>query len=170
MKQILLILMLAITSVGVSGCGATKQQQQQAPTTEDTDSKQQEEDSDNKQPESVLGLTTTDTLVHDDSEYVVYVRQTGCPHCANVSPVVKEFSKSHPDIKVYDMNISDFDFFSKPFADSKNENPKLPLAVTDDIKIASVPVVFYVKDGEFQKIGVGDAGPNNAIEVLNSIK
>lgn len=161
MKKILLILMLAITSVGVSGCGATKQQQQQTPTTEGTD---------NKQSESGLGLTTTDTLVHDDSEYVVYVRQTGCPHCANVTPKVKEFSKSHPDIKVYDMNVADFDFSSTPFANSTNENPKLPLAVTDDIKIATVPVVFYVKDGQFQKIGVGDAGPNNAIDVLNSIK
>lgn len=159
MKKILLISMLAITSVGVSGCGAVKQQQ--APTTEDTG---------NKQSESVLGLTTTDTLVHDDSQYVVYVRQTGCPHCANVTPVVKEFSKSHPNIKVYDMNVADFDFSSTPFASSTNENPKLPLAVTDDIKIATVPVVFYVKDGQFQKIGIGDAGPNNAIDVLNSIK
>lgn len=153
MKKILLILMLAITSVGVSGCGAANQQQQQTPTTEET-----------------LGLTTTETLVHDDSQYVVYVHQTGCPHCANVTPVVKEFSKSHPDIKVYDMNISDFNFLSSPFASSENENPKLPLAVTDDIKISSVPVVFYVKDGEFQKIGVGDKGTNNAIDVLNSIK
>ena len=146
MKKILLILMLAITSVGVSGCG-------------------------NKQVDkSDRGFEKTETLVHDDSEYVVYVRQTGCPHCANVTPVVKEFSKSHPNIKVYDMNTADFDFSSKPFASSTNENPKLPLAVTDDIKIASVPVVFYVKNGEFQKIGVGDAGPNNAIDVLNSIK
>lgn len=161
MKKILLISMLAITSVGVSGCGAVKQQQQQAPSTEGTD---------NKQSESGLGLTTTDTLVHDESQYVVYVRQTGCPHCANVTPKVKEFSQSHQDIKVYDMNISDFDFFSTPFASSENVNPKLPLAVTDDIKIATVPVVFYVKDGQFQKIGVGDAGPNNAIDVLNSIK
>lgn len=147
MKKILLILMLAITSVGVSGCG-------------------------NKQSvdESDLGFEKTETLVHDDSEYVVYVRQTGCPHCANVTPKVKEFSKSHSNIKVYDMNTADFNFSSKPFASSTNENPKLPLAVTDDIKIASVPVVFYVKDGQFQKIGVGDAGPNNAIDALNSIK
>ena len=139
--------MLAITSVGVSGCG-------------------------NNQPvnESDLGLEKTETLVHDDSEYVVYVHQTGCPHCANVTPVVKEFSKSHSNIKVYDMNTADFDFSSTPFASSTNEKPKLPLAVTDDIKIDSVPVVFYVKGGEFQKIGVGDAGPNNAIDVLNSIK
>lgn len=162
MKKILLISMLAITSVLVSGCGAVKQQQQQqAPSTEGTD---------NKQSESGLGLTTTDTLVHDESQYVVYVRQTGCPHCANVTPKVKEFIQSHQDIKVYDMNISDFNFFSTPFASSENVNPKLPLAVTDDIKIATVPVVFYVKDGQFQKIGVGDAGPNNAIDVLNSIK
>lgn len=154
MKKILLILMLAITSVGVSGCG-----NKQTPTTNN----QQVDESD-------LGFEKTETLVHDDSVYVVYVRQTGCPHCANVTPVVKEFSKSHPNIKVYDMNTKDFDFSSKPFASSTNENPKLPLAVTDDIKIASVPVVFYVKDGEFQKIGVGDAGPNNAIDVLNSIK
>lgn len=157
MKKILLILMLAITSVGVSGCGNI-----QTPTTGEA----------NNQPveESDLGFEKTETLVHDDSEYVVYVRQTGCPHCANVTPVVKEFSKSHPNIKVYDMNTADFDFSSTPFASSTNENPKLPLAVTDDIKIASVPVVFYVKDGQFQKIGVGDAGPNNAIDVLNSIK
>ena len=147
MKKILLILMLVITSVGVSGCG-----NKQTPTT----------------GEAII--EKTETLVHDDSEYVVYVRQTGCPHCANVTPVVKEFSKSHPNIKVYDMNTADFDFSSKPFASSANENPKLPLAVTDDIKIATVPVVFYVKNGEFQKIGVGDAGPNNAIDVLNSIK
>lgn len=147
MKKILLILMLAITSVGVSGCG-----NKQTPTTGEGNIEQ------------------TKTLVHDDSEYVVYVHQTGCPHCANVTPVVKEFSKSHSNIKVYDMNTADFDFSSTPFASSTNENPKLPLAVTDDIKIASVPVVFYVKDGQFQKIGVGDAGPNNAIEVLNSIK
>lgn len=147
MKKILLILMLVITSVGVSGCG-----NKQTPTT----------------GEAII--EKTETLVHDDSEYVVYVRQTGCPHCANVTPVVKEFSKSHPNIKVYDMNTADFDFSSKPFASSTNENPKLPLAVTDDIKIATVPVVFYVKNGEFQKIGVGDAGPNNAIDVLNSIK
>lgn len=160
MKKILLISMLAITSVGVSGCGASRQQQQ-APTTEGTD---------NKQSESGLGLTTTDTLVHDESQYVVYVRQTGCPHCANVTPKVKEFSQSHQDIKVYDMNVADFNFSSTPFANSTNENPKLPLAVTDDIKITTVPVVFYVKDGQFQKIGVGDAGPNNAIDVLNSIK
>ena len=146
MKKILLILMLAITSVGVSGCG-----NKQTPTTGEA-------------------IEKTETLVHDDSEYVVYVRQTGCPHCANVTPVVKEFSKSHPNIKVYDMNTADFNFSSRPFASSTNVNPKLPLAVTDDIKIASVPVVFYVKNGEFQKIGVGDAGPNNAIDVLNSIK
>lgn len=157
MKKILLILMLAITSVGVSGCG-----NKQTPTTGEA----------YNQPvnENDLGFEKTETLVHDDSEYVVYVRQTGCPHCANVTPVVKEFSKSHSNIKVYDMNTADFDFSSKPFASSTNENPKLPLAVTDDIKIAIVPVVFYVKGGEFQKIGVGDAGPNNAIEVLNSIK
>lgn len=147
MKKILLILMLAITSVGVSGCGNNQSVN-----------------------ESDRGFEKTETLVHDDSEYVVYVRQTGCPHCANVTPVVKEFSKSHSNIKVYDMNTADFDFSSKPFASSTNEKPKLPLAVTDDIKIASVPVVFYVKNGEFQKIGVGDAGPNNAIDVLNSIK
>lgn len=157
MKKILLILMLAITSVGVSGCG-----NKQTPTTGEA----------NNQPvnENDLGFEKTETLVHDDSEYVVYVHQTGCPHCANVTPVVKEFSKSHSNIKVYDMNTKDFDFSSKPFASSTNENPKLPLAVTDDIKIVSVPVVFYVKGGEFQKIGVGDAGPNNAIDVLNSIK
>lgn len=157
MKKILLILMLAITSVGVSGCG-----NKQTPTTGEA----------NNQPvnENDLGFEKTETLVHDDSEYVVYVHQTGCPHCANVTPVVKEFSKSHSNIKVYDMNTTDFDFSSKPFVSSTNENPKLPLAVTDDIKIASVPVVFYVKGGEFQKIGVGDAGPNNAIDVLNSIK
>lgn len=157
MKKILLILMLAITSVGVSGCG-----NKQTPTTGEG----------NNQPvnENDLGFEKTETLVHDDSEYVVYVRQTGCPHCANVTPVVKEFSKSHSNIKVYDMNTKDFDFSSKPFASSTNENPKLPLAVTDDITIAHVPVVFYVKNGEFQKIGVGEVGPNNAIDVLNSIK
>ena len=149
--------MLAITSVGVSGCGNI-----QTPTTGEANNQSVEE--------SDLGFEKTETLVHDDSEYVVYVRQTGCPHCANVTPVVKEFSKSHPNIKVYDMNTADFDFSSTPFASSTNANPKLPLAVTDDIKIASVPVVFYVKDGQFQKIGVGDAGPNNAIDVLNSIK
>ena len=157
MKKILLILMLVITSVGVSGCG-----NKQTPTTGEANNQQVDE--------SDLGFEKTETLVHDDSEYVVYVRQTGCPHCANVAPVVKEFSKSHSDIKVYDMNVADFDFSSTPFASSTNENPKLPLAVTDDIKIATVPVVFYVKDGQFQKIGVGDAGPNNAIDVLNSIK
>ncbi len=157
MKKILLILMLAITSMGVSGCG-----NKQTSTTGEAN-KQQVDESD-------LGFEKTETLVHDDSEYVVFVRQTGCPHCANVTPVVKEFSKSHSNIKVYDMNTADFDFSSTPFASSTNENPKLPLAVTDDIKIATVPVVFYVKDGQFQKIGVGDAGPNNAIDVLNSIK
>lgn len=157
MKKILLILVLAITSVGVSGCGNN-----QTPTTGEANNQTVDE--------SDLGFEKTVTLVHDDSEYVVYVRQTGCPHCANVTPVVKEFSKSHSNIKVYDMNTADFDFSSTPFASSTNENPKLPLAVTDDIKIASVPVVFYVKDGQFQKIGVGDAGPNNAIDVLNSIK
>lgn len=157
MKKILLILMLAITSVGVSGCGNN-----QTPTTGEANNQSVDE--------SDLGFEKTETLVHDDSEYVVYVRQTGCPHCANVTPVVKEFSKSHSNIKVYDMNTADFNFSSKPFASSTNVNPKLPLAVTDDIKIASVPVVFYVKDGEFQKIGFGDAGPNNAIDVLNSIK
>ncbi len=157
MKKILLILMLVITSVGVSGCG-----NKQTPTTGEANNQTVDE--------SNLGFEKTETLVHDDSEYVVYVRQTGCPHCANVAPVVKEFSKSHPDIKVYDMNVTDFDFSSTPFASSTNENPKLPLAVTDDIKIATVPVVFYVKDGQFQKTGVGDAGPNNAIDVLNSIK
>lgn len=149
--------MLAITSVGVSGCGNN-----QTPTTGEANNQSVDE--------SYLGFEKTETLVHDDSEYVVYVRQTGCPHCANVTPKVKEFSKSHSDIKVYDMNVADFDFSNTPFANSTNENPKLPLAVTDDIKIATVPVVFYVKDGEFQKIGVGDAGPNNAIDVLNSIK
>ena len=149
--------MLVITSVGVSGCG-----NKQTPTTGEANNQSVNE--------SDLGFEKTETLVHDDSEYVVYVRQTGCPHCANVTPVVKEFSKSHSNIKVYDMNTADFDFSSTPFASSTNENPKLPLAVTDDIKITSVPVVFYVKGGEFQKIGVGDAGPNNAIEVLNSIK
>lgn len=154
MKKILLILMLVITSVGVSGCG-----NKQTPTTNNQSVN-----------ESDLGFEKTETLVHEDSEYVVYVRQTGCPHCANVTPVVKEFSKSHSNIKVYDMNVADFDFSNTPFASSTNENPKLPLAVTDDIKIATVPVVFYVKDGQFQKIGVGDAGPNNAIDVLNSIK
>ncbi len=157
MKKILLILMLVITSVGVSGCG-----NKQTPTTGEANNQTVDE--------SNIGFEKTETLVHDDSEYVVYVRQTGCPHCANVAPVVKEFSKSHPNIKVYDMNVADFDFSSTPFASSTNENPKLPLAVTDDIKIATVPVVFYVKDGQFQKIGVGDAGPNNAIDVLNSIK
>ena len=146
--------MLVITSVGVSGCG-----NKQTPTTNNQSVN-----------ESDLGFEKTETLVHEDSEYVVYVRQTGCPHCANVTPVVKEFSKSHSNIKVYDMNVADFDFSNTPFASSTNENPKLPLAVTDDIKIATVPVVFYVKDGQFQKIGVGDAGPNNAIDVLNSIK
>ena len=157
MKKILLILMLVITSVGVSGCG-----NKQTPITGEANNQSVNE--------SDLGFEKTETLVHDDSEYVVYVRQTGCPHCANVTPVVKEFSKSHSNIKVYDMNTADFDFSSTPFASSTNENPKLPLAVTDDIKIATVPVVFYVKDGQFQKIGVGDAGPNNAIDVLNSIK
>lgn len=157
MKKILLILMLVITSVGVSGCG-----NKQTPTTGEANNQSVNE--------SDLGFEKTETLVHDDSEYVVYARQTGCPHCANVMPVVKEFSKSHPNIKVYDMNVADFDFSKTPFASSTNENPKLPLAVTNDIKIATVPVVFYVKDGQFQKIGVGDAGPNNAIDVLNSIK
>ena len=100
-------------------------------------------------------MTSTDTLVHSDNKYIVYVHQDGCHNCEQVDPLVKDFAKNNKNYKVYDINTSKIDFANSPFSDSTYQHNQYPMPVTDNIFIGGVPVIFVVENGETQSESIG---------------
>lgn len=148
MKKLCSVFILLV--LFISGCGAeTKNTENPQQATSEIDT-------------SIV--IPTDTLVHDDSQYLVYFYQDGCHYCAQTTPLVEEFAKNHPDYKVYAYKIDPVTWSTTSFNQSQNgkqdDKPvklETPMPVTNDVSVVSTPTLFYVKDGQIENRAVGDS-------------
>lgn len=165
MKKVLTILSLCLVVVGVSGCFGSSSNQTQ---TNQTNNEAINET--HKELISSSDVTITDTMIHDDSEYVVYFTQNGCHNCEVVDPYLLEFAKTKMmPVYVYDINIDTWS--SAPFSNPENENVTLPAPVTNDVYVKYTPTMYYVKDGEMVSCGVGAGNqPDSVITLLTKIQ
>lgn len=157
MKKVLTILSLCLVVVGVSGCFGSSSKQTQ--THETTTSEHHQE------LISSSDVTLTDTMIHDDSEYVVYFTMNGCPNCDVVDPLLLDFAKSKM-MPVYVYDIKQETWSSAPFSNEENANVTLPAPVTNDIYVKYTPTMYYVKDGEMVASAMGAGDKEDSVSTL----
>ena len=97
-------------------------------------------------------------MVDEKEDFILVVHQTGCPHCANYLPIVKEISNEYK-LDVYNINISDF---------TESERTKF----NGMIHISGTPTTIFFFEGEertpINRI-VGEANKNSVIERFKSL-
>lgn len=134
MKKLLSILSICLVVVGVAGCfgGSSSKNIQSQHHKELIESDQ---------------IQLTDTIIHDDSEYVVYFTMDGCPNCDIVDPKIVEFAKTKK-MPVYVYDIDKETWAETPFGNIENKDFQFPAPVTDEVYIQYTPSLFHVKDGQ----------------------
>ncbi len=121
-------------------------------------------------------ITKTDTLIHDDPNYIVYFTQNNCSSCKDVDPLVEKFANQNKTYKTYIYDIdpvtwSNTPFYTEDVANDATLRPNLPQPVSNDVKVFYTPTLFVVNNGQITSIGIGNSSEaDSANSVLNSLK
>ena len=149
MKKILLTIVLM--SFVISGCGSKEEAKPTPVAPEDRPTAVIPDSGSTLYTDDEISQTTT--LIQDKDEYLVYVSSSACGACTSIEGQMYDFGLENKE-KFYLIDATKFENIEK-FTASTNENPKFPMAVTDDIKISGTPSLFHIKDGEIIEMLVG---------------